>query len=152
MYIIPFWTSSQTASNLPAKAYHPLEYHSSFSSREFGIPKGGVSLIQLIRYHETPVGPYDELILCPGSFEYPFETADGKKTTKRALRITRIYVSQKHTCWNGRKRKQPPSSPSISTTLVELTGSPVSDNQSGTSQNTLPASRGKHPPPRAQQQ
>ncbi|KAG7292787.1 hypothetical protein NEMBOFW57_002830 [Staphylotrichum longicolle] len=103
MYIIPFWTARKTAENLPAKAYHPLEYQSSFASPEFGIPKGGVSMIQLIRYHETPVGPYDELVFCPGSFEYPVEGKDGKKSTKKAMRVTRIYVSQKYTCWNGRK-------------------------------------------------
>ncbi|KAL2021371.1 hypothetical protein VTK56DRAFT_7236 [Thermocarpiscus australiensis] len=64
---------------------------------------GGLSMIQMIRYHETPVGPYDEIILMPGSFEYPVEDKDGKKAARRALRITRIYVSQKYTCWNSRK-------------------------------------------------
>jgi len=100
--MIPFWTSAQTAANLPDKAYSPLEASSSYASKESGIPKGGISMVQILRYTDTPVGPYDELILCPGFFEYPVEDKDGKKSTKKAARITRIYVSQKQTCWNGR--------------------------------------------------
>ncbi|VBB71957.1 Putative protein of unknown function [Podospora comata] len=107
MYLIPFWTSSKTAANLPQKAYHPLEYQSSFSSTQTsGKPLGGLSMVQIIRYHETPVGPYDELILCPGTFEYPLpddQASSTKKKTGKAMRITRIYVSQKYTCSNGRK-------------------------------------------------
>lgn len=110
IYIIPFWTSAATAENLPSKAHHPLESQSSFASKESGTPKGGFSWIQLIHYHETPVGPYDEFALCPGSFTYPAEDKDCKKTTKQALRVTRIYVTQKYTCWNGRKSKSPRSS------------------------------------------
>ncbi|KAK0748411.1 hypothetical protein B0T21DRAFT_380249 [Apiosordaria backusii] len=110
MYLIPFWTSSRTAANLPEKAYHPFEYQSSFSSPQAsGKPLGGLSMVQIIRYHSTPVGPYDELILCPGTFEYPLPDSQHeaepttKKKTGKAMRITRIYVSQKYTCWNGRK-------------------------------------------------
>lgn len=40
-------------------------------------------------------GPYDELLLVPGVFRVPT-----KPTTRR--RITRIYVSQRETCYNGR--------------------------------------------------
>ncbi|KAK0731016.1 hypothetical protein B0H67DRAFT_596980 [Lasiosphaeris hirsuta] len=100
--MIPFWTSGQTARNLPPKAYSPLEGASAFASSEFGIPIGGMSTIQLLRYTDTPAGPYDELILAPGYFEYPVEAKNGKKATRKSLRITRIYVSQKQTCWNGR--------------------------------------------------
>ncbi|KAK4200041.1 hypothetical protein QBC40DRAFT_226474 [Triangularia verruculosa] len=107
MYLIPFWTSSKTAANLPEKAYHPLEHQSPFSSpQESGKALGGLSMVQIIRYHETPVGPYDELILCPGTFEYPLPDSQDQpaaKKTGKAMRITRIYVSQKYTCWNGRK-------------------------------------------------
>jgi len=62
-------------------------------------------MIQVIRYTESPVGPYDELILAPGFWKYPFEGRDGKKATKKNIRITRIYVSQKDTCWGGRTSK-----------------------------------------------
>lgn len=59
-------------------------------------------MIQIIRYTESPVGPYDELILSPGFHEYTVEE-NGKRIKKKNARITRIYVSQKYTCWNGRK-------------------------------------------------
>ncbi|KAK4184157.1 hypothetical protein QBC35DRAFT_66477 [Podospora australis] len=106
MYLIAFWTSAKIASDLPPKAFHPLELQSSFASPKFGNPTGGLSMIQLIRYHDTPVGPYDEMILSPGSFEYPDPSsspASSSKTKKKAMRITRIYVSQEKTCFNGRK-------------------------------------------------
>ncbi|KAM7184704.1 hypothetical protein V8F20_012105 [Naviculisporaceae sp. PSN 640] len=101
--IIPLWTSSATASNLPAKAYHPLEATSPFASTACGKPLTSMGFIQLVRYHDTPAGTYDEMVLIPGLFTYPTETADGKKKDKTARRITRIYVSQKHTAWNGRR-------------------------------------------------
>lgn len=63
-------------------------------------------MVQIIRYTESPVGPYDELLVCPGSFGYEIET-EGKSGAvmlekKKNARITRIYVSQKQTCKNGR--------------------------------------------------
>ncbi|KAK3393336.1 hypothetical protein B0H63DRAFT_457988 [Podospora didyma] len=110
VYQIGFWTSSATAQNLPAKAYSPLEAASSYASPEFGKPLGGLSMIQLVRYSETPVGPYDELIFSPGVFEYPLpdnedasHSSSNKKKTAQARRVTRIYVSSKETCFNGRK-------------------------------------------------
>ncbi|KAK3935832.1 hypothetical protein QBC46DRAFT_396587 [Diplogelasinospora grovesii] len=103
-YMIPFWTSSRTAANLPTKAYHPLEAASTFASPDYGTPVGGLSMIQILRYTESPVGPYDELLIVPGTFVYPFgNDADGTKGTKKGLKLTRIYVSQKHTCYNGRQ-------------------------------------------------
>ncbi|KAK0657000.1 hypothetical protein B0T16DRAFT_488210 [Cercophora newfieldiana] len=102
VFMIPFWTTGQTAANLPAKTYSPLEAASSFASEEHGTAVGGISMIQLLRYTESPVGPYDEMILCPGYFKYPIEGKNGEKSSKKGLRITRIYVSQKQTCWNGR--------------------------------------------------
>lgn len=105
IYILPFYTTASTARNLPAKAFHPLEAASAFASPEFGVPVGGLSMVQLIRYTDTPVGPYDEMILAPGYFEYPLADdakRTGKKATGKSLRITRIYVSQEKTAWNGR--------------------------------------------------
>lgn len=106
-YIIPIWTSASTAKTLPAKAYSPLEAQSSFASEASGKAQRSMGMIQLVRYTDTPAGPYEEMVLVPGVFSYPFEetTKDGKtkKVTKSARRVTRIYVSQKHTAWNGRK-------------------------------------------------
>ncbi|KAK0734587.1 hypothetical protein B0T26DRAFT_635209 [Lasiosphaeria miniovina] len=110
-YMISFWTSGATAASLPAKAFSPLERASAFASPEqSGRAVGGLSMVQLVRYTDTPVGPYDELILAPGAFEYsasddaamPGNKNKKRKKTAKAMRITRIYVSQKETCWNGR--------------------------------------------------
>lgn len=64
--------------------------------------------MQIVRYSETPVGPYDELVIMPGDFEVPVLNggdsgggSGGKKKVKKNSRITGIWVSQKDTCWNG---------------------------------------------------
>lgn len=49
-----------------------------------------------VRYEESPVGPYDELMISPDGFANPYE----KATTGR---ITNIYVSSRESVWNGRK-------------------------------------------------
>ncbi|KAI1815457.1 hypothetical protein GGS20DRAFT_330314 [Poronia punctata] len=80
---------------LPVKAYAPLERTSNFTEGEY---VGILGMIQIVRYTESPVGPYDELLIIPGYFKYDRE---GHKTQKR-VRVSRIYVSQKYTAWNGR--------------------------------------------------
>lgn len=87
--------------NAAGLTYSPLEADSPFADTKH---VGRLGLIQIIRYSDTPVGPYDELILAPGFHEYYVEEG-GKPVKKSNVRITRIYVSQKHTCWNGRKSK-----------------------------------------------
>ncbi|KAK8049643.1 hypothetical protein PG994_011373 [Apiospora phragmitis] len=100
IYMVSFWAQ---AGKLPDFAYSPLEARSDFSNPvRSGEHLGGLSQFQIIRYTETPVGPYDELIVCPGFFKYQTEE-NGQIKTKKNARITRIYVSQKYTCWNGRK-------------------------------------------------
>lgn len=79
--------------------YAPLEEHSSFADGKF---LGGLGMVQVIRYTDTPVGPYDELLIVPGSFSYRVGTSGGGVKEKENQRVTRIYVSQKETCWNGR--------------------------------------------------
>ncbi|WYZ42462.1 hypothetical protein EsH8_VI_000161 [Colletotrichum jinshuiense] len=102
VYLFSFWLSRAQAEHPPTITYSPLEANSSFIRPEGSRPLGGISMIQIIRYTESPVGPYDELILCPGFHEYTVEE-NGKRIKKKNARITRIYVSQKYTCWNGRK-------------------------------------------------
>lgn len=106
VYMFPFWTKASDIAEAGKAGitYSPLEAKSAFaaSSEDSGKHLGGLSMIQVIRYTESPVGPYDELILAPGSHEYVVEE-NGRRVKKRNLRITRIYVSQKYTCWNGRK-------------------------------------------------
>ena len=86
--------------------YPPLELESKFADGEL---LGGAGSVQVIRYTESPVGPYDEILLVPGAYGYDIEDTqtDGsvKITKKKGPRITRIYVSQKYTCWNGRTSK-----------------------------------------------
>ncbi len=58
-------------------------------------------MVQVVRYTETPVGPYDELVLLPGQFDVPVHGTKRGKKQKTNTRITAIWVSQKVTCWNG---------------------------------------------------
>lgn len=90
-YVGSFYVSPSTG--LPRDlAYDPHEA-SSDRFTEAGAWKGGLAMIQLLRYTSTPVGPYDEMILIPGNFNVP---GHGSYT-----RITRIYVSQRDTTYNG---------------------------------------------------
>lgn len=100
VYTFPFYVTPSQAKNLPSIAYSPLELGGS----SFGAAKavGGLGNIQIIRYSESPVGPYDEMVLIPGKFEYEVEQGGPKRSN---FRVTRIYVSQKETCYNGRKSK-----------------------------------------------
>ena len=50
----------------------------------------------------TTSGSYDELMLIPGNFSVPSPTSGPLKIPKKALRIARIYVSQRTTTYNGR--------------------------------------------------
>ncbi|KAH6707940.1 hypothetical protein BKA61DRAFT_558607 [Leptodontidium sp. MPI-SDFR-AT-0119] len=100
-YISP--SSAQTLQDNKSLLYSPLEASSKFSD---GKLVGGLASIQIIRYTESPVGPYDELVLVPGKFEYEVDAKDKdgnlKREVRRNLRVTKIYVSQEATCWNGR--------------------------------------------------
>jgi hypothetical protein len=107
VYIIPWWVTSSAAKNLPAIAYSPLESTSSFAAPGEGCrPVGGLGTIQILRYSDTPVGPYDELIIAPAEHEYLVEAweKNGERQGRKQKnqRITRTYVSQKDTCYNGR--------------------------------------------------
>jgi hypothetical protein len=54
----------------------------------------------------------------PGFFAYNRTFPDGTTQEKQNVRVSRIYVSQKYTAWNGRKStytlrpKRPPGQPS----------------------------------------
>jgi hypothetical protein len=99
IYIFVFYISPSSALSLPSFTFSPLEATSPFAA---GKAKGGMGMVQVIRYSESPVGPYDELLLAPGEFEYEVQQGE-QKVKKSNLMITRIWVSQKQTCWNGRK-------------------------------------------------
>lgn len=94
--------SSTALRDLEAVAYSPLERGSYFASTEAGRFVGGLGALMIIRYTDTPVGPYDELIICPRSYVYQMEE-NGKTLERRNLRISRIYVSSRASVFNGRK-------------------------------------------------
>ena len=99
-YVLAFYNSS--SAGLPRHVvYDSLEAGASaFSSEsDAGVYKGGLCMAQIIRYNETPVGPYDELAILPGYFSGVGST--GKRN--RDLRVTGIWVSQEATLLNGRK-------------------------------------------------
>lgn len=104
VYLFSFWTSKEQARHLPSHAFSPLEAGGTVAGvgSAASKPVGGLSMIQVIRYTESPVGPYDELIVIPGNFEWTKEDKEGRRTKKKNVRISRIYVSQKDTCYNGR--------------------------------------------------
>lgn len=111
LYIFMMYTTGKEAANLSSDLeflYSRLEAESPFSKGEL---KGGLGMAQLIRYSESPVGPYDELVLVPGYFEYEMEIKDKNGKTKlekrKNLRCTRVFVSQQQTCWNGRSSMYP---------------------------------------------
>ncbi|CAF0864198.1 unnamed protein product [Adineta steineri] len=56
--------------------------------------RGGMGGLLLIRYTDSPVGPYDELILMPGSYQFHDTTY---------YRISQIYVSSLDSVINGRR-------------------------------------------------
>ena len=90
VYIFTFWTPKTLADNFPSMVYSPLEAQSSFADKSLSKPLGGLSMIQVIRYYESPVGPYDELILVPGYFAWSKEGKDGKRIKGQNVKITRI--------------------------------------------------------------
>ncbi|KAI9779112.1 MAG: hypothetical protein M1816_003756 [Peltula sp. TS41687] len=97
-----YWMFYHGNTTLPEDAYAPLEAQTaSFSDpAKAGRFRGGLGMIQIVRYSDTPVGSYDELVLMPGVFDV---SSAGSSTTKQHGRITRIYVDQRDTCYNGRK-------------------------------------------------
>jgi len=120
-YLIPWYHSGSRP--LPKElAYDRVEANAaSFSSEnEAGRYRGGLCFAQILRYSETPVGPYDELLIIPGTFD----GAGPFKEVKKNLRITGIWVSSRETCMNGRRNwgipkyveRLPSSNPSLYTT------------------------------------
>ena len=105
IYTFMLYTSSKDAEVLssdPSFLYSPLEASSKFTR---GKLIGGLAMVQVIRYSESPVGPYDEFLMVPGAFQYDAaveQNARAELKLKKNARVSRIYVSQKNTCWNGR--------------------------------------------------
>lgn len=93
-----YWLLLTLRSPLSPAIYAPLEaIHAPIASNNAF--KGGLGMIQIVRYLDTPVGPYDELLVIPGNFQTPCEIQKGKPR----LRIPRIYVSEREAMYNGRR-------------------------------------------------
>lgn len=105
IYTFAFWTPPEAASSLPEHAYSPLEGSTSFADETFSRPVGGLSMIQILSYTDSPVGPYDEMLVAPGSFDWERTEPGGEKTRGSNPKITRIYVSTPNSCFNGRTSK-----------------------------------------------
>ena len=84
---------------LPPGSYNPSEtLHPSALALVNGSPqwKGGLASVILAHYEDSPVGPYDELIVAFKGFSNPYQKGTN-------WRITNIYVSSRQSIWNGRK-------------------------------------------------
>ncbi|KAJ5724014.1 hypothetical protein N7488_002049 [Penicillium malachiteum] len=82
-------------------SYHPLErlHPEALQKLPGGEPqyrRGWLKGITIIRYEDSDVGPYDELILVPGKAVNPH-------TGKADMRISAIFVSTDASVWNGRR-------------------------------------------------
>ncbi|EMC92857.1 hypothetical protein BAUCODRAFT_264299 [Baudoinia panamericana UAMH 10762] len=92
-----YWMILQLQNPLPVDIYDQLEAeHPACTTAGF---KGGYGMVMVVRYSDTPVGSYDELAIIPGNFNVKGGSLDGQAK----LRVTRIYVSQKDTTYNGRR-------------------------------------------------
>ncbi|KAG9187953.1 hypothetical protein G6011_01876 [Alternaria panax] len=97
-----------TLKELPQDVHDELEGEmGGWNDEGKGVFEGGLGTVVVIRYKDTPVGPYDELLLAPGKFTVPQLTATSSthahvKIPQKAQRISRIYVSQRTTTYNGR--------------------------------------------------
>ncbi|TGZ81822.1 hypothetical protein EX30DRAFT_371032 [Ascodesmis nigricans] len=98
-----FTTTSASTTPIDAAWYAPLEANSPFADpAKSGKFLGGLAMVMLVRYEDTPVGPYDELLWVPGRFEVPREgRVDGGEGKEEKLRVTRIYVSTRESTVNG---------------------------------------------------
>jgi hypothetical protein len=84
---------------LPPGSYNPLEtLHPAALALVDGSPqwKGGLACVILAYHEDSPVGPYDELLVAFNGFSNP-----NQKGTD--WRITNIFVSTRESIWNGRK-------------------------------------------------
>lgn len=97
-YVLTWYNSASNGIPLDI-VYDPVEANDpSFSSeKHVGTYKGGLCMAQILRYSETPVGPYDELAILPGFW------TGVKGSKQKDSRITGIWVSQETALMNGRR-------------------------------------------------
>jgi hypothetical protein len=84
---------------LPPGSYNPSEtLHPSALALLNGSSQwqGGLASVILVHYEDSPVGPYDELVVSFRGFSNPCQKGTD-------WRVTNIYVSSRQSIWNGRK-------------------------------------------------
>jgi hypothetical protein len=94
VYICGFWNNPSQGAPIIGNEPGETSSHNFRYELERDIYAGGPCVIQLIRYTESPVGSYDELLIIPGYFRQ-------YNSPEMHPRITRIYVSQHASCLNG---------------------------------------------------
>ncbi|OBZ73857.1 hypothetical protein A0H81_05843 [Grifola frondosa] len=80
---------------LSASYFSDLDTNLRQVSSEQGSFRGGAGVVTILRYTDSPIGPYDELMIIPGEFTNP--------SGARLPRITRIFVSTLESVYNGRR-------------------------------------------------
>jgi len=89
------WTLNGQVAYLFAHGSRPAQESFNENSDPIRSPfRGGVGGIILVRYTDSPVGPYDELLLVPGCYQFDDTTY---------YRISQIYVSSLDSVINGRR-------------------------------------------------
>jgi len=63
-------SDAQRLSSAKAFLYSRLEASSPFFNNKLG---GGLGMVQALRYTETPVVPYDEIVVLPGNLKHEIE-------------------------------------------------------------------------------
>ena len=82
---------SYTKPPLLDHAYAPLEASTWADPKQSGEFRGGIALLMIVRYRDTPVGPYDELLIVPGQFDVP----GSKGKNGKPLSLLRSALSHK---------------------------------------------------------
>ncbi|KAB8069681.1 hypothetical protein BDV29DRAFT_161200 [Aspergillus leporis] len=82
-HIFMCFARPSSARGPPPASYHDLVDKSQFANQIF---IGGLQVCVIVRYLESLIGEYDELLWITGAFENPW-------SGKRTYRATRAYVS-----------------------------------------------------------
>ncbi|KAL1943049.1 hypothetical protein VTO73DRAFT_4720 [Trametes versicolor] len=116
---------TEPGESLPISYFPSKETQLYKASTEQDAFRGGRGSITLIRYMESPIGPFDELAIAPGEFVNPYQ--------KPSHRVTRAYVSTPEALVNGRNNWGLPRE------LAEFVFTPSLDHPDATEVRVFPA-------------
>ena len=89
-----YWFLYTNSASTPLSEGHYDPHEKIAADGSEGVFKGGLASVLVYRYKNSPVGPYDELLIVPGKFTNPINGEEH-------LRISRIYVSTEASVYNG---------------------------------------------------